>query len=467
MAAKKATRPKLKQITALTAAEQKAFEVKLKDTKIELIDIPSIKINPNNVKKHPEKQITLLAENMRKYGITQPLLIDETNTLWCGHARLEAAKRMELKSVSVIRLSNLSAAEKSALAIADNKLSELGEWDMENLKSTVKMLVETPDLNFDIGLTGFETVELDNILDGGSAKPKDDPADKIPEINDYNFAVTQRGDLWKCGEHFLFCGDAQSAASYRSLMGDERADMLFSDPPYNVPIQGHVSKRNGVREFMMASGEMTSDEFIAFLRNVTSMMADNVRPGAVMYLCIDWGHYGELLRATQRILGDPKNLIVWAKDNAGMGSFYRSQHELIPVFIAPGAQPTNNFKLGARGRYRTNVWKYPGVNTLGAKRDATLAMHPTVKPVALVVDAIRDCSHRGEVILDPFGGSGTTMIAAEKTGRIARLMEVDPLYCDVIIRRFEEFSGTDAIHVDTGKSFSEVTTERSVVEVVV
>jgi DNA modification methylase len=240
--------------------------------------------------------------------------------------------------------------------------------------------------------------------------------------------------------------------------------MVFTDSPYNVPIRGHVTKRANVREFMMASGEMSPDEFIAFLRDISSLVADNVRGGAVMYYCIDWAHYTDLLHATHRILGQPKNLVVWAKDNAGMGSFYRSQHELIPVFVAPGAAPTNNFGLGAR-RYRTNVWQYPGVNTLGTERDATLAMHPTVKPVALVADAIRDCSHRGEIILDPFGGSGTTMIAAQKTGRHARLMEIDPLYCDVILRRFEAFTGDQPVLAETGETFSQAKEIRGTIEV--
>lgn len=462
----KKSHPKRKQATALTAEERKLFEARLKNTKIELVGIQSITPNPLNAKKHPEHQIALLAENMRKYGITQPLLIDEHSKLWCGHARLEAAKRMEAKTVPVIRLNNLSDTEKGALAIADNQLPLLGEWDMENLVSNLKFLVETPDLNFDIGMTGFSTVETDNFLYGTKPKHKDDAADKIPSVSESHLVVTMHGDLWKCGPHYVLCGDARSASSFHRLLGDDRADMVFTDHPYNVPIRGHVSKRADAREFMMASGEMSSDEFIEFLRNTAALIVDNVREGAVMYLCIDWSHYYELLQATHRVLGKPRNLVVWGKTNAGMGSFYRSQHELIPVFVAPGASPTNNFGLGARGRYRSNLWAYPGVNTLGSERDATLAMHPTVKPVALVADAIRDCSHRGEIILDPFGGSGTTMIAAQKTGRMARLMEIDPLYCDVIIRRFEQFAGVEVVHVDTGKTFAELASARSVVEVV-
>lgn len=421
---------KSKKIAVPIDAEQlKQLEAKIKSTAIEYVLIDSLFPDPKNAKRHPDHQIALLAESIRKFGFTSPIVIDEAGNILIGNGRYLAARRLGMKGVPAVRMTGLSPIEKIALSLSDNKISEHGEWDTENLAGNLKILIDAPELSFDIGITGFDTVETDNILYGEKPKKKDDAADKVPAVNEDEFAISRHGDLWLCGAHRLLCGDSQSISSYRTLLGEERADMVFTDPPYNVPIRGHVSKRNDVREFVMASGEMSQDEFVAFLRNGAALMADNVRAGAVMYVCIDWPHYGDLLQATHRVLGEPKNLIVWAKDNAGMGSFYRSQHELIPVFVAPGASPTNNFGLGARGRYRTNVWSYPGVNTLGAERDTTLAMHPTVKPVALVADAIRDCSHRREIILDPFGGSGTTLIAAQKTGRHARLIEIDPLYC--------------------------------------
>lgn len=461
----KKSKHKKNDFAPIDQEQLKKLEEKIKATAIEFVPIDTVFQNPKNAKQHPDHQVSLLAESIRKFGFTSPLIIDEAGNILAGHGRFLAARRIGMTGVPAVRMKGLSPEEKIALALSDNKISELGELDADLLADNLKILIDAPELNFDIALTGFDTVEIDNILYGEKPKKKaEDAADKIPALHEDQPPVSTFGDLWRCGVHTLLCGDAQSAESYRTLLGEERADMLFSDPPYNVPIRGHVSKRRNAREFMMASGELTSDEFIAFLRNIAALMADNVRPGGVMYVCIDWGHYGELLQATHRILGQPKNLIVWAKDNAGMGSFYRSQHELIPVFVAPGASPTNNFKLGTH-RYRTNVWQYPGVNTLGADRDATLAMHPTVKPVALVSDAIRDCSHRGEIILDPFGGSGTTMIAAQKTGRRARLMEIDPRYCDVIVRRFEAFTGEQAVLADTGDTFSQVMEKRGSIEV--
>lgn len=462
MTNKKSKKGKIKQIDAEALKE---LELKIKSTAIEVVPIDSIFPNPKNAKKHPDQQLTLLTESIRKFGFTSPVIIDEAGNILIGHGRYLAARRLGMSGVPTIRMTGLSPTEKIALALADNKISEHGEWDAENLASNLQILVDAPDLTFDLELTGFSTVETDNILYGDKSKKKDDAADKIPAVNVNEMPTCRMGDLWKCGPHALFCGDAQLASSYRVLLGEDQVDMIFTDPPYNVPIRGHVSKRDDAREFVMASGELSRDEFVAFLRNMMSLAADTVRGGAVMYFCIDWSHYPDLLQAAHRVLGDPKNLIVWAKDNAGMGSFYRSQHELIPAFVAPGGSPTNNFGLGARGRYRTNVWKYPGVNTLGSERDETLAMHPTVKPVALVADAIRDCSHRGEIILDPFSGSGTTMIAAHKTGRRARLLELDPLYCDVIIRRFEAFTGERAVLEETGETFSETVAKRGTIEV--
>jgi DNA modification methylase len=434
--------------------DQKQLQERIDNTKIEQIDPKLINLNPRNAKKHSDKQIALLTENFFKFGMLQPIVVDETNTALIGNARLMASLRSGVASIPVIRLMGLTAGQKRALALADNKLSELGEWDMDVLAEELKALSEmSAELNFELDITGFATVEVDRLISGSKPKKKDDPADKVPSLGNGLAAVSKTGDLWKCGSHLVLCGNALQAASYRRLLGDDQADIVFTDHPYNVSIRGHVSTRPAAREFLMGSGEMSSDEFVAFLRNSTALIADNMRPGGVAYLCMDWAHLYELFQATHRVLGEPKNLIVWVKSNAGMGSFYRSQHEHIAVFVTGGASPTNNFGLGARGRYRTNVWNYPGVNSLGSERDATLAMHPTVKPVALVEDALRDCSHRNEIVLDPFAGSGTTMIAAQKSGRHARLIEIDPFYCDVIVRRFQEFTGESAVLTDTGETF--------------
>jgi DNA modification methylase len=268
-------------------------------------------------------------------------------------------------------------------------------------------------------------------------------------------AVTRSGDVWVLGRHRLLCGDARNAEDYERLLQGRPADLVFTDPPYNVPIDGHVcgSGRIRHREFAMGVGEMSEREFTAFLEQTLGCAASVSRDGAIAFVCMDWRHLGELIAAGKAVFSEMKNLVVWNKTNGGQGAFYRSKHELIGVFKVGEAPHVNTFGLGESGRYRTNVWDYPGISSLGAGRDEALAMHPTVKPVALVADAIRDCSKRGETVLDPFGGSGTTLIAAETCGRAARLIEYDPLYCDVAVRRYQQLTGKQATLLDSGATF--------------
>ena len=282
-----------------------------------------------------------------------------------------------------------------------------------------------------------------------------DPADDAVNDDDEP-AVSQPGDLWLLGDHRILCGDATQADSYERLMAGERARMVFTDPPYNVPINGHVSGLGSVkhREFAMASGEMSSAEFTAFLRSVMEQLVAHSVDGSIHYHFMDWRHIGEMLAASAASYSEFKNLCVWAKDNGGMGAFYRSRHELAFVFKSGTAPHANNFGLGEKGRYRTNVWEYRGVNTRKTGRLDELALHPTVKPVAMVVDAIKDVSGRGEIVLDPFSGSGTTLIAAQKTGRRARMMELDPIYVDRAVRRWQRFAKDEAVHADSGLSFA-------------
>jgi DNA modification methylase len=258
------------------------------------------------------------------------------------------------------------------------------------------------------------------------------------------------------------CGDSRLAETFDRLLQGERADLVFTDPPYNVPIDGHVCGLGRIRhrEFAMGVGEMSAEAFTAFLRQTLGHAAAACRDGAIAFVCMDWRHMGELLAAGQAVFSELKNLCIWNKSNGGMGSFYRSKHELVFVFKAGRAPHINTFGLGETGRYRTNVWDYPGVNTLRPGRAEELAMHPTVKPVALVAEAIKDCSRRGEIVLDPFAGSGTTLIAAEKTGRRGRVIEFDPAYCDQIVRRFEQITGKQATLAANGQSFETVTEER-------
>lgn len=303
-------------------------------------------------------------------------------------------------------------------------------------------------------------MEIDQILLTEPDSNRADPADQIASQDPAVAAISQKGDLWVCDKHRVLCGDALSDDDYRTLMEGERAEIVFADFPYNVPNEGHVSSRPGVREFAMAAGEMSFEEFTQFLHTACELILNQVLAGTVVYFCMDWRHLRELQAAAGPVFGTLKNLIVWVKTNAGMGSFYRSQHELILVYAAPGQRPINNFGLGSKGRYRTNVWKYPGFNAFGRGRDKALAMHPTVKPTAMVADALLDCSNRGSIVLDPFGGSGTTMIAAERTGRRARLIEIDPLYCDLIVQRWQTFSGKIARLAETNETLDEVKARR-------
>lgn len=444
-----------------SANERQELDVRIKATRIECVPIGQLKPNPRNAKKHPSRQIALLVENFEQFGVTQPIVVDEDGTIICGHARFEAAQKAKLFHLPVVRLSGLTTTQKRALAIADNKLAELGEWDIAVLSQELSFLFD-PDteLTFDPRVIGFETVELDQILGNEHEDNRADPADEIVPLNSQEPAVTKPGDVWICDQHRLVCGDATNKDPYSTVMQTDLAEIVFTDSPYNVPNAGHVTGRVGVREFAMAHGEMSSSQFTDFLSVVFTNLLARTADGAVGYFCMDWRHQLELQAAADPIFGKPKNLIVWIKSNAGMGSFYRSQHELIYVYAAPG-RPINNFGLGGKGRYRTNVWKYPGFNSFGRGRDEALAMHPTVKPVAMVVDALMDCSNLSGIVLDPFGGSGTTMIAAERARRRARLIEIDPLYCDLIVQRWQTFSRKTARLAVTNEAFDEVKLRRA------
>lgn len=366
-------------------------------------------------------------------------------TILAGHGRVEAAKLVGMTEVPVLRLSHLSEAERRAYVIADNRLAEMAGWDKQILAIDLRALV---DLDFEIEVVGFAPAEVDLMIDEArdadptSADDPDDAALPTPPQN----PITHPGDVWACGRHRLVCGDALNGATYSTLMQGERADAIFTDPPYNVPIEGFVGGKGKAkrREFVMASGEMSSEAFAAFLSTSLGNAAAASRDGAIAFVCMDWRHMGELLAAGAEAFDELKNVCVWAKSNGGMGSLYRSQHELVFVFKRGKGDHCNTVELGRYGRNRTNVWSYRGANAFGAARDAELAMHPTVKPVALVEDAIKDVTRRGDTVLDPFGGSGSTLIAAERCGRSARLIEIDPAYCDVIIQRWEDHTGRRA-----------------------
>jgi len=420
--------------------------------------VSDLKPFPGNPRRHPEAQLAGLMKSIAKIW-TNPILIDESATILAGHARLEAAKRLGRTEVPTLTLVGLTAAEKRAVVIADNRLPEQALWDFDLLRDHFKALI---DIDFDVELTGFATGEIDLLLDGNPAPAAADPADDLTGLELRDPAVSQPGDVWELGRHRLVCGDALQSASYAALLAGERAQMLVTDPPYNVPINGHAMGRGKVRrrEFKMAAGEMSEAAFTAFLETFVRQAVATSATGSIHFIFIDWRHLPELLTAARPLYAEWKNLLVWNKSNAGQGSFYRSKHELIAVFKNGTAPHINNFGLGGQGRYRTNVLDYPSVNSLHPARRGELDLHPTVKPVALVADLIRDCSRRNGVILDPFGGSGTTILASERTGRIARVIELDPLYVDLTIRRWEQITGIAARHAQSGLTFAETVDKR-------
>jgi DNA modification methylase len=408
----------------------------------------------NNPRTHTEKQIKQIAGSIRAFGWTNPILVDADNCVLAGHGRLEAAKLLNLDPVPVVCIEDMTEAQKRAYILADNKLAENAGWDRELLALELQGLLEM-DLDFEVTFTGFEMGEIDVLIsdldDGGAG----DEAERVPQIDLTLPAITELEDLWQLGRHRLLCTDATKPRAFERLMDGELADMVFTDPPYNVPIDGHVSGLGSVKhgDFAMATGEMAEPEFTAFLTKTLGTMATHSKDGAIHFACIDWRHLFELLSAGRSIYSELKNICVWTKSNGGMGSLYRSQHELVAVFKKGSAPHINNVALGRHGRNRTNVWSYAGMNSFGPDRDEALAMHPTVKPVALVEDAILDCSNRGGVVLDGFIGSGTTLIAAERSGRRGFGVELDPRYVDVSLRRFRDLTGIEPVHVDSGFTF--------------
>lgn len=414
------------------------------------------------LRKHSPRQIEQIKASITAHGFLNPILVDADQRIVCGHGRWLAATALGISLVPVIEAAHLSAEQLRLYAIADNRIAEQSEFDPDQLKLELGELdTALADMNLELKLelSGFSTSEIDDLLHG--KVPNEESEGSGPDVE--SSAITRLGDVWLLGDHRLLCGNSLEAESYAALLNGEKAGMIFSDPPYNVPtasISGNGKFQH--RDFAMASGEMSKPEFIDFLTRVFSHLAANSADGVIHFQCIDWKHMGEMLAAGERAYTELKNVIVFAKESAGMGTFYRSQYELIFAWKNGKAPHVNNFGLGETGRHRSNLWQYKGNNGFHRDRQDELAAHPTVKPWSLVADAIRDCSERGAIILDPFGGYGTTLIAAERTRRKARLIEIDPLYCDATIRRWQELSGKAATLAATGQSFAEVALERGV-----
>ena len=434
--------------------------------KIEIVYRPlgQLKRDPRNPRAHGKRQVRQIARSIQEFGFNVPVLVDAHQKVIAGHGRILACERVGWTEVPTICLEHLSDTQARAFMIADNKLTDNSVWNDQLLAEQLKELA-TLDLDFSLEATGFEMGEIDLRIE--SLAPLEhaarDSADDLPMIPPGR-AATRPGDLWELGAHRVYCANALDASAYAVLMNGGCADAVFADPPYNVPIDGHVSGLGTVRhrEFAMGSGELSEAEFTAFLTRACALFARNSAEGSLHFICMDWRHASEVLAAGDAAYSELTNLCVWVKDNAGMGSFYRSQHELIFVFKHGRRNHRNNVQLGRFGRNRTNVWRYPCANSFSRAGDegALLALHPTVKPVALVADAIVDCTARHGVVLDGFLGSGTTVIAAERTGRRCYGLELDPLYVDTIVRRWQAFTRDNARHSATGRAFNELAAER-------
>jgi DNA modification methylase len=429
---------------------------------VRLASTADLKPSPRNARTHSKKQIRQIANSILRFGWTAPILADDKGNIIAGHGRHLAALELGQKSVPVITAAYLTDVEKRALALADNKLADNAGFDRKILAAELgELAVLLPEINLDISITGFDPAEID-ALAVDFIDPAQDPTDE-PPAPDNTKAVSQIGDLWVLGQHRLFCGNACDDSAVRRLMGRQLAAMLFGDPPYNVRIGATVGRGNiKHREFAHASGEMSPAQFTDFLTRWMRLAARYSEDGSIHYVCIDWRHLAEMLAAGNEVYSELKNVVVWAKTNAGQGSFYRSQHEFIFVFKNGEAPHQNNVELGKHGRNRSNIWTYAGVNTFRASRMDELSVHPTVKPVALVADAMRDCSRRDDIVLDPFMGSGTTILAAERISRRAYGLEIDPVYVDVAIRRWQSFTRRDAVLEATGQTFDEVAEGRPV-----
>ena len=390
---------------------------------------------PRNARTHPKRQLEQIAASIRAFGFANPILIDAEGRIIAGHGRLLAAKSIGLTEVPAIVLPHLSEAQRRALRIADNKIALGAGWDLDLLKLELGELAVL-DVDLDLALTGFSSGEIDVILKG-PADPEDEVIPAVPTE-----ARTRPGDIWILGEHRVGCGDGRDPAFLQAVVGaDARIDAAFLDPPYNVRINGHANARGRHREFAMASGEMSEAAFRSFLSETLGACARVSRDGAVHFVCMDWRHLEDLMAVGGALYGELLNLCVWNKSNAGMGSLYRSKHELVCVYRVGKAPHFNAVELGRHGRNRTNVWDYASVNSMAGSRREDLALHPTVKPTALVADALQDVTRRGELVLDIFLGSGTTLIAAERTGRRFRGLDIDPAYVDVALERWSAMTG--------------------------
>jgi DNA modification methylase len=421
---------------------------------IEYVPVVSLRLDPKNARRHTDTQVRQIAKSIQAFGFNVPVLVDANSQVVAGHGRLLACKSLRMAQVPVIRLEHMSAHQIRAFMIADNRLAENGDWDDRLLGEQFKILSEA-EIDFTLEVTGFETSEIDLFIENlaPACAEQADPDDVLPEAS--SIQVSRTGDLWRLGKHRVLCGDAVSPAGYEVLMDGKKAQLAFIDPIY-----GYVSRFGEIRhpEFAMASGEMSETEFTKFLIKIFGLLGCSSSDGALQFICMEWRHTPELLVAARQTYTEFTNLCVWCKEVAGPGSLYRSQHELVFIFKNGKGPHRNNVHFG---RHRTNVWRYPRVNSLvGTTDKGDLSnLRPTIKPVELVADAILDCSIRGSVVLDPFLGTGTTLIASERTGRLCYGVELNPVYVDATIRRWQRLTSQQAANALSGRTFNEIEQE--------
>jgi DNA modification methylase len=397
---------------------------------------------------------------MRTFGAINPIIVDRKLRIVAGHARWEAAKRLKLDAVPVLLVDHLSDDELRLYAIADNRIAERAGWDDSILAIEFADLeVACPDIS--LSVSGFDLPKIDWIC---AKETQEDWTDLDKQVEPSSAdPVTRLGDVWLLGDrHRLICGDSTNPDVLEELMSGERASLVGTDPPYNLRARdysGNGKKKH--RDFAMGAGEMSRSDFTNFLARSFQAILPHLTPGAMVYAFMDWKHVRELIAAGDVSGLELLNICVWDKGKGGMGAFYRSAHELVCVFKNGKDPHKNRVQLGRHGRDRTNIWRYEGMNSFARGREKALGMHATVKPVQMISDLLLDASDRGDIVFDGFGGSGTTMIAAEKTRRLSRLVELDPTYCDTIVSRFQQAFGIEAIHAELGLTFAEVLALRS------
>jgi DNA modification methylase len=424
----------------------------LPSLRIEPCPVDALKLHVRKLRKNDQTHVREIADAISTLGFNVPLLIGKNNVVIDGGSRLEAAKLLGLSSVPCIRVDHLDETEQRLLRLAVNRLGEKGSWDLGELEAEFKELIiaDAP-----IEISGFGADEVEQLIHAVNQ----DGLETVDLAPSTGPAIARLGDLFRLGTHCLICGDGSDPAVIRRLMGHDVARFVFTDGPFDVAIGGEVTDGEA-RKFENGSGEMTEVKFLGFHRTWIEAVLPYLVDGGLLGTFIDWRSLSILHAAATALALTPLDLVVWAKTNAGAGSLYRSQHELLPLFKKGAASHVNNLSLGKRGRRRTNLWTYPGVSSSGSDARKAPLDHGSAKPTAMLEDGLVDLTNRGDIVLDPFLGSGSTLIAAENSGRVCRGVELNPLFIDVIIQRYEALTRATAVLAETGEPFAKLAARR-------